>query len=109
MPAANYLPEVLQTTEAERLATGFIFTEGPLWHPEGYWYFVDLRQNKLFRDARASTRSCPEHYRRQRHDFRFAGPIDRVRRRRPAPHTHEHGWQGGVLGGQLQRRAFQSP
>jgi hypothetical protein len=49
MPAANYLPEVLQTTEAERLATGFIFTEGPLWHPEGYWYFVDLRQNKLFR------------------------------------------------------------
>src|SRR5215471_14624330 len=45
----NYLPEVLETTEAERLATGFIFTEGPLWHPDGYWYFVDIRQNKLFR------------------------------------------------------------
>ena len=42
MPTDNYLPEVLETTEAERLATGFIFTEGPLWHPEGYWYFVDL-------------------------------------------------------------------
>src|ERR1700730_4251153 len=25
----NYLPDVLETTEAERLATGFIFTEGP--------------------------------------------------------------------------------
>src|ERR1700732_4943809 len=49
MPAANYLPEILETTEAERLATGFIFTEGPLWHPDGYWYFVDIRQNKLFR------------------------------------------------------------
>lgn len=49
MPGANYLPEVLETTEAERLATGFIFTEGPTWHPDGYWYFVDLRQNKLFR------------------------------------------------------------
>src|SRR6266849_1429494 len=49
MPAANYLPDVLETTEAERLATGFVFTEGPLWHPEGYWYFVDIRQNKLFR------------------------------------------------------------
>src|ERR1700693_6292496 len=49
MPAANYLPEVLETTQAERLATGFVFTEGPLWHPEGYWYFVDIRQNKLFR------------------------------------------------------------
>ena len=49
MAAANTLPEVLESTEAERLATGFIFTEGPLWHPEGYWYFVDIRQNKLFR------------------------------------------------------------
>jgi hypothetical protein len=43
------LPEVLETTETERLATGFIFTEGPLWHPDGYWYFVDLRCNQLLR------------------------------------------------------------
>ena len=49
MPAANYLPDVLETTEAERLATGFIFTEGPLWHPDGYWHFVDLRRNQLLR------------------------------------------------------------
>jgi len=49
MPAANDLPEILETTEAERLATGFIFTEGPLWHPDGYWYFVDLRRNNLHR------------------------------------------------------------
>src|SRR5262249_60611091 len=48
MPA-NDLPDVLETTEAERLATGFIFTEGPLWHPDGYWYFVDLRRNQLLR------------------------------------------------------------
>jgi len=49
MAAANYLPDVLETTEAERLATGFVFTEGPLWHPEGFYYFVDIRQNKLYR------------------------------------------------------------
>jgi gluconolactonase len=49
MPAGNYLPDVLETTEAERLATGFVFTEGPLWHPEGYYFFVDIRQNKLYR------------------------------------------------------------
>ncbi len=49
MAAANHLPEILETTEAERLATGFIFTEGPLWHPDGYWYFVDLRRNRLHR------------------------------------------------------------
>ena len=49
MPIANDLPEVLETTEPERLATGFIFTEGPLWHPDGWWYFVDLRRNQLLR------------------------------------------------------------
>ena len=49
MPAANELPDVVETTEPERRATGFVFTEGPLWHPEGFWYFVDIRQNKLFR------------------------------------------------------------
>ena len=49
MPAVNYLPEVLETTEAERLATGFVFTEGPLWHPDGYYYFVDYRSSKLYR------------------------------------------------------------
>jgi gluconolactonase len=48
MQPANYLLEVLDTTEAERLATGFIFTEGPVWHPEGYWYFVDIRQTSCF-------------------------------------------------------------
>ena len=30
-------------SEAERLATGFVFTEGPLWHPDGYLLFVDIR------------------------------------------------------------------
>ena len=49
MPIANDLPMVLEATEPERLATGFIFTEGPLWHPDGYWYFVDLRRNQLLR------------------------------------------------------------
>ena len=37
MPAINYLPDILETTEAERLAAGFKFTEGPLWHPDGFF------------------------------------------------------------------------
>lgn len=49
MAAANYLPEVLETTEAEKVASGFVFTEGPLWHPDDFWYFVDLRPNRLHR------------------------------------------------------------
>jgi gluconolactonase len=43
------IPDILETTEAERIATGFTFTEGPLWHPDGFYYFVDLRVNRLHR------------------------------------------------------------
>jgi gluconolactonase len=43
------LTAILETTEAERLATGFGFTEGPLWHPEGFFTFVDLRASRLHR------------------------------------------------------------
>jgi gluconolactonase len=49
MPTVNDLPDILETTKAESLATGFIFTEGPLWHPDGYYYFVDIRTNSLYR------------------------------------------------------------
>jgi gluconolactonase len=43
------LSGILETTAAERLATGFVFTEGPLWHPDGFWYFVDIRKSELHR------------------------------------------------------------
>ena len=43
------LDQVLESGETERLATGFVFTEGPLWHPEGFYYFVDVRQSRFYR------------------------------------------------------------
>jgi len=43
------LGSLLETKEAERLATGFVFTEGPLWHPDGFYYFVDVRSSVLYR------------------------------------------------------------
>jgi len=43
------LDEVLESDKVERLATGFKFTEGPLWHPDGFYYFVDIRSNTLHR------------------------------------------------------------
>jgi len=49
MAVANDLTDILETREPEKLATGFVFTEGPLWHPDGHWYFVDIRRNQLFR------------------------------------------------------------
>jgi gluconolactonase len=46
---ADQLSTILETTQAERLATGFVFTEGPLWHPDGFYYFVDVRSSVLYR------------------------------------------------------------
>ena len=46
---ADALASILETSEAERLATGFVFTEGPLWHPDGFYYFVDVRSSVLYR------------------------------------------------------------
>jgi gluconolactonase len=43
------LSTVLEPSEPERLATGFGFTEGPTWHPEGFYFFVDIRANRLYR------------------------------------------------------------
>ena len=41
----DYLPGIVEPNqEAQQLATNFAFTEGPLWHPDGYWLFVDLRR-----------------------------------------------------------------
>ena len=36
-------------SEPERLATGFGFVEGPLWHPDGYWLFVDIPREQVKR------------------------------------------------------------
>jgi gluconolactonase len=46
----------------ERLATGFQFTEGPLWHPGGHWAFVDTRPNLVYTLAPGGT---PEVLRRE--------------------------------------------
>jgi len=35
--------------DVQRLATGFTFTEGPVYHPDGFWYFVDVRESKFYR------------------------------------------------------------
>ena len=37
-----------QKATLKRLATGFQFAEGPLWHPKGYLLFSDVRANRIF-------------------------------------------------------------
>jgi gluconolactonase len=46
---AATLADIVESPEAERLATGFVFTEGPLWHPDGYLLFVDIRRSQIFK------------------------------------------------------------
>lgn len=43
------LTDILETTQLSRVASGHVFTEGPLWHPDDFWYFVDIRVNRLYR------------------------------------------------------------
>jgi gluconolactonase len=44
---ADTLTGIVESAQAERLATGFEFTEGPLWHPDGYWLFVDIPRSLI--------------------------------------------------------------
>ena len=43
------LADILENATLEKVAGGFKFTEGPLWHPDGFFYFVDLMSNLLYR------------------------------------------------------------
>ena len=43
------LSDILESPNFEKVATGFVFTEGPLWHPAGHWIFTDVRASKLYR------------------------------------------------------------
>jgi gluconolactonase len=43
------LADLFETTEFERVATGLQFTEGPVWHPEGYLLFSDIPANTIHR------------------------------------------------------------
>ena len=43
------LADIVESAQAERVATAFGFTEGPLWHPDGFYYFVDIDHSRLHR------------------------------------------------------------
>ena len=45
MPTLNDLID----GDVQQLDTGFTFTEGPLYHPNGFYYFVDVRESKFYR------------------------------------------------------------
>lgn len=47
--AGTGLDDLFESGEPERIATGFSFTEGPVWHPDGYLLFSDIRDNTIYK------------------------------------------------------------
>jgi len=77
--------------DAQWLDTGFTFTEGPLYHPDGFYYFVDVRESH-----RRRSRPLSDLRRAQSLDRR-RGAQERYRLGRPCrrtaggPERHEAG------------------
>lgn len=61
-PISFQLASAIAPTEPVLLASGFDFTEGPLWHPAGAWYFVDVRSDPS-RQFRLTPEGIPELFR----------------------------------------------
>jgi len=40
---------IIPDTKVEKVADGFSFTEGPVWHPDGYLLFSDPNTNTIYR------------------------------------------------------------
>jgi gluconolactonase len=50
VPHDAALDEVVpRDARVEKLAEGFLFTEGPVWHPDGYLLFSDPNMNVIYR------------------------------------------------------------
>ena len=45
------LDDLVEPGAAERIATGFSFAEGPVWHPDGYLLFSDIMDNTIYKWA----------------------------------------------------------
>jgi gluconolactonase len=43
------IDELVESDTLERIATGFRFTEGPVWHPDGYLLFSDIPANTIYK------------------------------------------------------------
>jgi gluconolactonase len=43
------IDELIEADTLEQIATGFSFTEGPAWHPDGYLLFSDIPGNTIYK------------------------------------------------------------
>jgi gluconolactonase len=43
------IDDLIERDSLERIATGFRFTEGPVWHPDGYLLFTDIPASTIYK------------------------------------------------------------
>jgi gluconolactonase len=43
------LKSLIEAGDPEQIATGFEFTEGPVWHPDGYLIFSDIPASRIYK------------------------------------------------------------
>ena len=43
------LKSLIEAGDPEQIATGFQFTEGPVWHPDGYLIFSDIPASRIYK------------------------------------------------------------
>jgi gluconolactonase len=43
------IDELVESDTLQRIATGFEFTEGPAWHPDGYLLFSDISADTIYK------------------------------------------------------------
>jgi len=43
------LGDLFESVQMQEMASGFMFTEGPVWHPDGYLLFSDIPANIIYR------------------------------------------------------------
>jgi gluconolactonase len=63
--SAPSLEELVVSSTAERIATGLKFTEGPVWHPDGYLLFSDVPANTIYKwrtDGKTEVFRSPSNY-----------------------------------------------
>lgn len=46
--AAGKNPILEDNAQIETVASGFQFTEGPVWHPAGFLLFSDIPANRIY-------------------------------------------------------------
>ena len=105
------MSDLVFESEPRVIGHGFKFTEGPLWHPNGFLLFTDIPANTVYRwEAGRTDAGLSEAEReRQRADLGQAGEPAGLRAWGASGVADGGGPADGDRGGQLRRQEAEQP